>query len=163
MVCCFTGHRKIEYDKITRLPDVLDYEIERLIVCGVTTFRGGGAMGFDTLAELKVLEKKRKYNFIRLDLILPCKNQTQSWTPRDKQIYDYILANADSIEYVSENYTPYCMHKRNRALIDGSDFCIAYLTSSSGGTAYTCDYAEKKGVHVINVAEMLEQIDKKDR
>ncbi|MBQ8140236.1 MAG: DUF1273 family protein [Clostridia bacterium] len=155
MICCFTGHRKIDPDDIERMPDVLDYEIERLIVCGVTVFRCGGAMGFDTLAELKILEKKRKYGFIRLELILPCRDQAQGWTERNREIYEYILSNADSAEYVSDVYTPNCMHMRNRRLVDGSDFCISYCTASGGGTYYTCNYAKKQGVHIINIAEKL--------
>ncbi len=155
MICCFTGHRKIEPSDMLLLPDILDYEIEKLIVCGVTVFRGGGAIGFDTLAELKVLEKKRKYPFLRLELILPCKNQSRGWSIRDKEIYDYILKYADSTEYVSEEYTRTCMHTRNRRLVEGSDFCMAFCTSSEGGTAYTCNYAKSKNVEIINISNKL--------
>ena len=42
------------------------------------------------------------------------------------------------------------MYMRNRALVDGSDVVIAYLKHGKGGTAYTCRYAEKQGVRVIN-------------
>ena len=136
-----------------RLPALLDYEIEKLIVCGVDVFRCGGAMGFDTLAALKVLEKRNKYDFIKLELILPCANQTNGWTERNKDIYNYIRAKADSVEYVTKAYTPTCMHERNRRLVEGSDFCIAYLTSPRGGTAYTYKYAKSRGVDVINLAE----------
>lgn len=45
------------------------------------------------------------------------------------------------------------MHKRNRHLVDHSGVCVAYLTESRGGTAYTVDYARKNGVPVINLGE----------
>ena len=46
------------------------------------------------------------------------------------------------------------MHVRNRALVDASNVCIAYMTDASrGGTAYTVRYAEKKGIPVYNLAE----------
>ena len=32
---------------------------------------------------------------------------------------------------------------------------IAYLAESKGGTAYTVDYAEKNGLTVFNIAELL--------
>ncbi len=155
MICCFTGHRSIPPEYMRELPYVLDYQIERLIVCGVTEFRGGGAIGFDTLAELLVLEKKEKYDFLRLDLILPCRDQTAKWSARDKQIYDYILARADSVRYVSDKYTQGCMYARNRALVDGSDFCLTFCASDKGGTAYTVNYARSRGVDVVNTLEMI--------
>ena len=155
MICCFTGHRSIPPEYMKELPYVLDYQIERLIVCGVTQFRGGGAIGFDTLAELVVLEKKEKYDFLRLDLILPCRDQTAKWSARDKQIYDYILARADSVRYVSDKYTSGCMYARNRALVDGSDFCLTFCSSDKGGTAYTVDYARSRDVDVINTLELM--------
>ena len=155
MVCCFTGHRNIPDGHIMRLPELLDFELERLIVGGVTVFRGGGALGFDTLAELKTLEKRNRYPFIRLELILPCRNQTDVWSKRNKEIYEYIVSKADKVEYVTDAYTQYCMHERNRRLVNGSDFCVAYCTSEVGGSAFTCSYARKKGVEVINLAKRL--------
>ena len=156
MICCFTGHRKIPAEQMLKLPELLDRELEKLILCGVHTFRGGGAIGFDTLAELKVIEKKKKYGFIRLELILPCKDQTKNWGSRNKMIYDYVISEADSVEYVSECYNSHCMHERNRRLVNNSDFCVAYCSDTSGGTAYTIDYARSKGVDVINLFDVCE-------
>ena len=44
------------------------------------------------------------------------------------------------------------MFKRNRHLIDNSSLCICYLTKNSGGTAFTVNYALKKGLIITNVA-----------
>ena len=57
------------------------------------------------------------------------------------------------VRYTSVEYTRGCMHKRNRHLVDHSGVCVAYLTESRGGTAYTVDYARKNGVPVINLGE----------
>ena len=139
-----------------RLPELLDAELDRLIVAGVNTFRGGGAIGFDTLAELKVIEKKKQYGFIKLELILPCKDQTKKWGERDRTIYEYIASEADAIRYITDTYTSTCMHERNRGLVNGSDFCLTYLADEVGGTAYTVDYAKKHNVDVINLFDILE-------
>jgi len=156
MVCCFTGHRKITPTHMLKLPELLENEIERLIVAGVDTFRGGGAIGFDTLAELKVIEKKKQYGFIKLELILPCRDQTKKWGERDRTIYEYIASEADSIEYISDVYNSHCMHERNRRLVSGSDFCLTYFSHTSGGTAYTVNYAISHSVEVINLFNMIE-------
>ena len=42
------------------------------------------------------------------------------------------------------------MHERNRFMADNSDVLIAvYDGSEKGGTAYTVNYAKKKGLDVI--------------
>lgn len=148
---CFTGHREIPTDLAINIPSALKKLLEQMIIRGTVNFRAGGAMGFDTICALCVLELKEKYPHIKLDLILPCKNQTKGWDEGSVRAYDYILERADSVKYISEKYRSGCMHERNRALVDGSDVCVAFLMRSSGGSAYTYTYAIRSGVEVINL------------
>lgn len=157
--CCFTGHRDIDPRHAECLADVLDDTIEQLIASGVTHFRAGGALGFDTIAALKVLEKRAMHPDLRLELYLPCRDQAARWSDYDKQIYSYVLDNADSVTYTSGQYHRGCMLLRNRKMADGTDFCVAYFQKSSGGTAYTVDYSREKGIKIINIALLC---DKKD-
>ncbi len=152
--CCFTGHRKLPANRIQNIKKSLEEELEKLISQGAITFLAGGAIGFDTLASQTILELKQKYPNIRLILILPCKNQSQSWNELDKQAYTYIKEHADGIFYVSDQYFRGCMHLRNRALVDSSDYCVCWLTQGTGGSAYTVDYAKKKGIPVLNLASL---------
>ncbi len=154
-VCCFTGHRKIQPMHKERLSKALEESIVRLIDEGFCVFRAGGALGFDTVAALKVLELKKKYPHISLELCLPCKNQASMWSEYCKRVYEYILTRADGVSYVSESYTRECMMARNRRLVDGSSACIAYCEEKYGGTAYTVEYARSRGVRVINIAEII--------
>ena len=148
-ICMFTGHRHIEPDRIVLLPRELDELLEKLIAEGYLDFRCGGAQGFDTIAALKVLEKKKTFGEeIKLCLYLPCKDQTRGWSESAKRAYSMVLERADCVSYAAEAYNSGCMHARNRALVDGSDLCIAFCLSSSGGTAYTLLYAKKQGVPV---------------
>ena len=154
-ICCFTGHRHIPHDIILHLPEKLDSLIDELIASGYREFRCGGAQGFDTIAALKVLEKKKTFGEeIKLCLYLPCKDQTRGWSESAKRAYSLVLERADSVCYAAEAYNSGCMHARNRALIDRSKYCIAFLEKSSGGTAYTVDYARRSGVIVLNLAEI---------
>ena len=150
---CFTGHRSIPKNKAFYLPSRLKSQIEALIERGATRFRAGGAIGFDTVAALCVLELQEKYPQIKLELVLPCRDQTRNWGESDVKVYNYILSRAKSTEYVTDYYTPWCMHERNRRLVNESQVCIAYLTHSGGGTAYTFGYALEKGLEVINLGE----------
>ena len=150
---CFTGHRDIDSRKALLLPSKLKKILEELIKRGACRFRTGGAIGFDTLAALCVLELKEKYPNIKLDLKLPCRDQSKAWNDNEKKVYEYIISQAATVEYVTDSYTAWCMHERNRRLVNGSQVCIAYLTQSQGGTAYTFAYALEKDLEVINIAE----------
>ena len=156
-VCCFTGHRKIEENYILRLPEALSSTLDRLINKGVRIFRTGGAIGFDTIAALKILEKKKCRPDVRLELCLPCRDQTNGWSEREKYIYSYVLKHADAVRYAEERYVSGCMYKRNRMLVDGADYCVAFLTRNEGGTAYTAKYALSKGVELINLYDEMEE------
>ena len=149
---CFTGHRRLPADPAPlreKLRQVLRQKAEE----GVTCFRAGGALGFDTLAAQCVLELKEELPHLRLVLMLPCRDQARFWSAGAVREYERIRAAADEVEVLAETYTPGCMHRRDRALVEGSDLCICYLTHASGGTAYTVNEAKKRGVAVLNLAE----------
>ena len=150
--CCFTGHRKIPPEQYKSIAERLENEIIKLINIGVRYFCTGGALGFDTLAALIVLDMRKKYPHIRLVLVIPCLEQYKNWDEDDKEIYNLIWKNANTIKYMSVDYDPKCMHQRNRKLVDLSSFCICYLTKPTGGTVYTVEYAKKKGINVVNLA-----------
>lgn len=161
LTVCFTGHRTIPGKDRKWLAEVTEQEIRRLIAAGADRFRAGGAYGYDTVAELKVLELRREFPGIRLELILPCRNQADRWQLYDRLVYSRILERADSVEYVTEEYTPNCMLARDRELIRGCDVCVAYLRNKTGGTAYTVRTAESEGIRVIRLAPPADGLDKK--
>ena len=151
-ICCFTGHRHISNNDIQQLPQALESAISDLYALGVREFRTGGAIGFDTLAALKVIAFRKNHPDVRLALILPCRDQDSRWGRFDREIYQYTIECADSVIYTENSYTLDCMHKRNRALVQNSDYCIAYLKKEDGGSAYTVNLAKRSGVSVINLA-----------
>lgn len=153
--CCFTGHRDIPSGAYQHIFSKTEEMVENLIKKGYLFFGAGGALGFDTIAALTVLKLKEKYPDVRLILVLPCLSQTRGWSSHDVEIYEDIKSRADKVVYTSEEYTRGCMHKRNRHLVDNSSACIAYLTDSKGGTAYTVDYAKKHGLIVYNIADYI--------
>ena len=70
--------------------------------------------------------------------------------------YEYILGRADSVEYLSEEYTDGCMRERNQRLVDLSDILIAYVSRYSSGAAQTVRMAEKAGKTVYNLYPSLQ-------
>ena len=151
--CCFTGHRNLSSGEKLEATVRLRKIIEEQIKAGVVFYGAGGALGFDTLAAQTVLDMKKEHPQLRLILVLPCEYQIRGWRSEDIAVYEDIKRRCDKVVYVSREYTPECMHRRNRHLVDHSGTCICYLSRSTGGTAYTVDYARKRGLRIINLAE----------
>ena len=142
--CCFTGHRHITEDERPHLYAALRQIIRELVTTdGITTFYAGGAQGFDTLAAMAVLDARDTFPEIRLVIVLPYANQVDRWCTADKVIC------------LADHYYNGCMFVRNRYLVDQSSLCVSYQTKQTGGTAYTVKYALKKGVKVINLADIV--------
>ena len=152
---CFTGHRYIDKKSASRIPTLLKAHLRRYIANGAYKFRVGGAMGFDTVAALCVLELLSEYPHLELELVIPCPDQTRGWSDECRRVYNYIMKKAIRVECVSDRYTQTCMFDRNRRLVDESQVCIAFLQRNEGGTAYTYAYALKKGIEVINLYDEI--------
>lgn len=156
--CFFTGHRIIETKRRREVEGWLREKILDKINDKVEIFITGGALGFDTMAAEQVLFMREDYQDIRLWLYLPCTNQDQEWTPSERDKYEEIKKQADKVCYITKSeYTDGCMKKRNRAMVDASDCGIAYVKTSHSGAAQTVKMAMKKGLDVVNIADMIEE------
>jgi len=151
--CCFTGHRNIPVSEYQNIKRKLRETIKNLAERGIIYYGAGGALGFDTLAAQAVLSLQTEFPQLRLILVLPCLSQTQGWPEKERQVYEEIKAQAAKVRYVSEKYTPDCMYRRNRHLVKYSGVCICYMNRSTGGTAYTVNYAKQQGLEIINLAQ----------
>ena len=149
--CSFTGHRVIEKSKIPALEALLSRAIDYVYSEGCRSFYCGGALGFDTIAAKLVIKKKMIFPDIRLIMLIPCANQSVKWRESDKRMYDYILSMANEVFFISEEYTPDCMKKRNALLVELADVLVAYSGRSVGGSAQTVRMASKAGKTVYNL------------
>lgn len=59
-ICCFTGHRIVRKNEFNSIKVKLKEAISQLIEKNIIIFLCGGALGFDTLAALEVLEQKKE-------------------------------------------------------------------------------------------------------
>ncbi|MDO4566002.1 MAG: SLOG family protein [Oscillospiraceae bacterium] len=150
-VCCFTGHRKLR--DISAAEQKLAAAIEHLADEGVRYFGCGGALGFDTLAALAVIEARKHRPKLKLILVLPCRAQDKHWSEEEKRVYRSVLERADKVVCTAEDYYDGCMQKRNRHLVDGSGWCLCWLETPGGGTSYTVNCAREKGLKILNLAE----------
>ena len=150
--CSFTGHRKVSSRHEKKLFELLLRGIEYAYSCGCRKFFVGGALGFDTMAAKCVIQKRMEHSDIQLIILIPCINQSDGWSDKEKNMYDYILSSANEVIYVSDReYTPDCMQKRNRMLAELCDMLIAYASRHASGAGQTVRIAEKMGKRVYNL------------
>ena len=153
--CAFTGHRTIEIRHRDKIADLLLRAISYAYSRGCRTFLTGGALGFDTLAAKEVIRFRMSHPDVRLKIVIPCKNQSESWSDAQISVYEYTLANADELEYIADEYFNGCMRERNQRLADLCDLMIAYVSRSNSGAAQTVRMAERAGKTVYNLYPSL--------
>ena len=161
-ICAFTGHREIKKEHEKQLPDLLLRAIEFAYGKGCRTFAAGGALGFDTVAAREIIRFRISHPDVRLRLVLPCKNQDERWSARQKENYTYTLRMADEITYVSDEYTKSCMMQRNHELVREADIVIAYSGKQTGGTAQTIKMAARLGKEIYNIYPALDKMENKN-
>ncbi len=142
---CVSGHRKISVpvDR-DKLASIFNCYIDK----GIDTFLVGMAIGFDTIC-FQVLEKLREKNNIKIIACIPCLEQDKMFSEAQKKEYKRMIKSADERIILSEKYTPYCMMKRNRFMVDNSSMVLAYLVENKGGTFATIKYAKEKKLEIV--------------
>ena len=95
---------------------------------------------------------EKKFQQIKLILILPCRNQAYKWNKSDIETYEYIKSQSYKFVYTSEDYYDGCMLKRNRYMVDHAEYVIAAWDGrKTGGTYATVNYARKLNRKIINL------------
>lgn len=89
---------------------------------------------------------------VQLVLVLPCRDQAAKWPASAVATYESIKSQASEIIYTSETTSRGHILKRNRYMVDNSDYILTHLSKTSGRTAQTIRYAEKTDHVIINVA-----------
>lgn len=152
--CCFTGHRDIPAQNISKVANRTEQYIRELIGKGVRYFGVGGAIGYDTLAA-QILFKMREaeYPGIKVILVYPFEGYTSRWSAEQQAVYRQILPYYNKRVCVADQPSKGAYLQRNRHLVDNSAYCISYCVKDTGGTAYTVKYAHSKGLIVMNTAD----------
>ena len=149
-VCTFAGHREVYQANIS---EMLDEAIFKIINTDDNfRFLVGGMGEFDGMCSSVVRRAKREYpnKEIRLELVLPYlthelnENKLYYETSFDDVVIPIELAG---VHYKS------AITKRNRWMVEQSDWLIAFIYRDFGGAYTTLRYAEKKGLQIINLAK----------
>lgn len=151
--CCFTGHRDIEEKDIPTAMKRTEEYVRDLVKKGVVFYGCGGALGYDTLAAQLLMKLRDDEGLpIKLILVAPFENFTNRWSPEQQRIFREMLPKYNKVVYKEQYPSKGAYLSRDRHLVDGSAYCIAYCNRNTGGTAYTVDYARKNGLQIFNTA-----------
>jgi len=154
---CFSGHRFAPFDWTSSYDGhvfqiMLAKAVEDAVNDGCNCFYNGMAMGFDIIAAEVVIAQKAYHNAnAALVSVIPFRGQEAKWTKAWKARHDAVLQAADEVIILNESYVTGCYHERNRYLVDNSQRLIAFYSGKAGGTQHTYDYAEEKGLNIINL------------
>lgn len=128
---------------------------------GVTDFLSGMAQGVDLWSSQIVLDLQKKNPALKLHCVLPCKGQESKWTASAQERYRSILAQANEVVYVGQEYNRDCMLKRNRYLVDHSSILLAvYNGTWRSGTGATVRYAQKLKREIIIIDPVARTLSK---
>ncbi|MEF9972858.1 MAG: SLOG family protein [Clostridia bacterium] len=156
--CCFTGSRPQnlpfgfdeQHPACVRLKQLLWQEIQALIAeKNVVHFISGMALGVDQWAAEAVLSLKKVYPHITLESAIPCESQAVKWKNAQQARYFEIASHCDKETMLQRQYTPDCMQKRNRYMVDSSQFVLAVWAGRPGGTGSTVRYARQLGRRIV--------------
>lgn len=106
------------------------------------------AIGVDMYAAEIVLGLKASYLGITLESAIPCESQAAKWSEALRDRYFDIASKCDKETLIQTHYTPDCMDKRNRYMVDHADVLIAVWDGSPSGTGKTVRYAHQQGKSV---------------
>ena len=158
MICAFTGHRperlpwgQNEDDaRCAALKTLLRRTVLEVYDRGFHTFLCGMARGCDQyFAEAVLAARADGAQNARLCALVPCPSQPDGWDAASRTRYWALLAACDQVEVLEDHYSPGCMLRRNRYLVDHSSMLIAVYDGMLGGTMYTLSYAMKRGLETV--------------
>lgn len=159
VTCCFTGHRpnKLPWGtdeqnpRCLALKEELTARLEGIYESGFRRFICGMAIGCDLYFAEAVLALRQEHPDIILEAAIPCDTQSVGWTIPQQRQYARLLSECDSVTFVQHRYSPGCMMKRNRYMVDNSTLLLGCFDGQPGGTMNTILYAERQNVQVITI------------
>ena len=157
--CAFTGHRpgKLPWGNNENDPRCLRAKrdlrtvLEELIIDGYEHCICGMAEGCDFYFCEALLELKSHYPHISIEAAIPCPTQADAWGIAQQRRYAKLLACCDEQTVIEQKYTPDCMRRRNRYMVDHASVLVTLHNGLPGGTRYTIEYAMRRGLKILDI------------
>lgn len=157
--CAFTGHRmeKLPWganeqdERCLELKERLAAAVEVAYEEGKRHFLCGMATGCDMYFCEAVMELRQAHEDVTLEAVIPCETQSDSWSAPLRKRYFRLASECDYQTIVQKEFTPDCMMRRNRYMVDNASLLIACYNGRAGGTQSTMLYAIRQKVEIIEI------------
>ncbi len=159
ITCCFSGHRPQhlpwgvnEADpRCVALKSELSARLKGIYDAGYRRFLCGMAIGCDMYYAEAVLALREEHPDVELEAVIPCGSQPDRWTVGQRRRYNRILDRCDKVTVLQIGYSPDCMSRRNRCMVDRSSLLLAVYGGHPGGTMSTILYAQEQELPVVTI------------
>ncbi len=143
--CCGFGHREYYKEVKSELQTTIKHLIDEE---GISVFLTGGMGDFDSLFSATVRSYKTHYKDIKLILVKPYfSNELNINKEFYQSYYDDIIIPQE----IAGCYFKSAITKRNKWMIDKSDFVISGVYQEYGGAYDTIKYAQKNNKQIIEL------------
>lgn len=155
--CCFTGHRpeklpwgNREYDpRCLALKEQIASELELAFEKGYRHFISGMARGTDLYFCEAALSLRALHPDVTVEAAIPFVGQAARWLPQEQSRYRALVDCCNYETVIQHSYTPGCLQRRNRYLVEHASLIIAAYNGKGGGTLYTLTYAMQQNLDVV--------------
>ena len=155
--CCFTGHRPVKLPWGSResdprclaLKEQIAATLDGIYESGYRRFICGMAIGCDMYFAEAVQKLRQTHGDVVLEAAVPFGDQPGRWPEKLRRRYNTLIDAADRVTVLQYDYTPDCMNRRNRYMVDHASLLLACYDGRPGGTMNTILYAERSGLKVI--------------
>ena len=148
-ICCVTGNRKIDKEKIESTKQKIRKCVIEVINDGYTHFISGFEDGIE-LYFVEIIVELKKEHHLTLEANIPYRNRMKT----KNHNFQKLMMKCDIVNIISDKYTTSCVMKRNRFMVQASDLLIAvYDGQERGSSFFTICYARalEKNVKIINI------------
>ena len=159
ITCTFTGHRENKLPwrgnendpRCLRMKEQIAAAVDAAYAAGKRHFICGMATGGDMYFGEAVIALREEHPEVTLEAAIPCEGQSKQWSLQLRKRYDRLAVACDYHTVVQREYTPECMMRRNRYMVDASSMLIAVYNGRPGGTQATLLYAIRQGLEIIEL------------
>lgn len=157
--CCFTGHRieKLPWRNNENDPRCLDLKkriadaLRAALDAGRTHFICGMATGCDMYFCEAALALREERPEVTVEAAIPWNGQADAWSETLRRRHSRLVEDCDFLTLVQHEYTPECLMRRNRYMVDNSRMIIAAYAGTPGGTMSTLLYAMRQGLEIVEL------------